>query len=84
MTPPMVIMGRRHGASRTDDPVVIAGPTYAHAALTAQFKQEFCTSSREHAEFEEVWLFSMAEEKQMKFQVVQQAPKAEPKGKKSK
>lgn len=82
MTPPSVILGRRHGANRTDDPVVIAGPSYAHAALVAQFKREFCPI-REHADFEEVWLLSMVEEKRVKL-AASQAPKAETLKKKSK
>jgi hypothetical protein len=71
----MVILGRRHGANRSDDPVIIAGPSYGHVALQSQFKREFC-QSREHPDFEEVWLFSMAEEKRVKFQEMV-APKVE-------
>lgn len=71
----MMILGRRHGANRADDPVVIAGPTHAQNALTAQFKRDFC-QSREHPDFEEVWLLSMVEEKRVKF-TPKQSPKVE-------
>jgi hypothetical protein len=83
MTLPMVILGRRHGVNPADDPVIIAGPSHAHVALTAQFKREFC-HSREHPDFEKVWLCSLAEEKSVKF-TKSEAPKAELKeGKKKK
>jgi hypothetical protein len=61
-----VILGRRHGASRQDDPVLIAGPTYSFDAIASQFKRDFCLS-RENAEFEQVWLFTGSEEKSVKF-----------------
>jgi hypothetical protein len=79
---PSFILGRRHGAEKSDDPVLIAGPTYSHVALVAQFKRDFC-SVRENPDFADVWLYSGTEEKHVKFSKSGAAPKVEPsKGKK--
>jgi hypothetical protein len=78
----MVILGRRHGVNRTDDPVVIAGPSHSHVELMAQFKRDFC-QSREHPDFEEVWLCSMVDDKRVKL-IRKESPKVEIKKEKRK